>query len=78
MAFSSCTNVWHFQSFNLKPANAKKPNVKGVPPTNLKVAAILDKVNAVRQVFFFFKIFFILDCLFYYTKELRVYDMAHT
>lgn len=37
------------KSFNLKPANAIKPNFKGVPPANLKVAAILEKANAIRK-----------------------------
>ncbi|KAJ6812500.1 putative SCAR-like protein 1 [Iris pallida] len=38
------------KSFNLKPANAPKVNIKG-PPTNLKLAAILEKANAIRQAF---------------------------
>ncbi|ONK77197.1 uncharacterized protein A4U43_C02F4090 [Asparagus officinalis] len=37
------------KSFNLKPVDSKKPNFKGVPQTNLKVAAILEKANAIRQ-----------------------------
>ncbi|CAA6654675.1 unnamed protein product [Spirodela intermedia] len=36
------------KSFNLKPAAVAKPSMKG-PPTNLKVAAILEKANAIRQ-----------------------------
>ncbi|XP_078436147.1 SCAR homolog 2 [Wolffia australiana] len=36
------------KSFNLKPAPAAKPIMKA-PPTNLKVAAILEKANAIRQ-----------------------------
>ncbi|KAJ6831096.1 putative SCAR-like protein 1 [Iris pallida] len=38
------------KSFNLKPVNAPKVNIKG-PPTNLKLAAILEKANAIRQAF---------------------------
>ncbi|XP_026663201.2 SCAR-like protein 1 isoform X2 [Phoenix dactylifera] len=38
------------KSFNLKPAAVTKPNIKG-PPTNLKVAAIIEKANAIRQAF---------------------------
>ena len=37
------------QSFKLKPASVTRPNVQG-PRTNLKVAAILEKANAIRQV----------------------------
>lgn len=37
------------QSFNLKPATATRPSIQG-PKTNLKVAAILEKANAIRQV----------------------------
>ncbi|XP_028764435.1 protein SCAR2-like isoform X1 [Neltuma alba] len=36
------------KSFNLKPAVATRPNVQG-PKTNLKVAAILERANAIRQ-----------------------------
>lgn len=36
------------KSFNLKPAVATRPSVQG-PKTNLKVAAILEKANAIRQ-----------------------------
>ncbi|KAI3447836.1 hypothetical protein Pfo_004501 [Paulownia fortunei] len=36
------------KSFNLKPAVASRPSVQG-PKTNLKVAAILEKANAIRQ-----------------------------
>lgn len=37
------------KAFNLRPANSLKPNIRGVPQTNLKVAAILEKANAIRQ-----------------------------
>ncbi|KZV33115.1 hypothetical protein F511_03381 [Dorcoceras hygrometricum] len=36
------------KSFNLKPALATKPSVRG-PKTNLKVVAILEKANSIRQ-----------------------------
>ncbi|KAF8402544.1 hypothetical protein HHK36_010629 [Tetracentron sinense] len=36
------------KSFNLKPAVVARPNIHG-PQTNLKVAAILEKANAIRQ-----------------------------
>ncbi|KAK6118224.1 hypothetical protein DH2020_048010 [Rehmannia glutinosa] len=36
------------KSFNLKPAMASRPSIRG-PNTNLKVAAILQKANAIRQ-----------------------------
>ncbi|KAF6174080.1 hypothetical protein GIB67_020262 [Kingdonia uniflora] len=36
------------KSFNLKPAALKRPNIQG-PKTNFKVAAILEKANAIRQ-----------------------------
>ncbi|KAF7845252.1 Protein SCAR2 [Senna tora] len=36
------------KSFNLKPAVAARPSIQG-PKTNLKVAAILEKANAIRQ-----------------------------
>ncbi|KAF5750764.1 protein SCAR2 [Tripterygium wilfordii] len=36
------------KSFNLKPAVVTRPNIQG-PKTNLKVAAILEKANAIRQ-----------------------------
>ncbi|KAI3473109.1 hypothetical protein Pfo_030401 [Paulownia fortunei] len=36
------------KSFNLKPAMALRPSIRG-PNTNLKVAAILEKANAIRQ-----------------------------
>ncbi|KAF3448019.1 hypothetical protein FNV43_RR08727 [Rhamnella rubrinervis] len=36
------------KSFNLKPAAATRPSIQG-PKTNLKVAAILEKANAIRQ-----------------------------
>ncbi|KAK6943410.1 hypothetical protein RJ641_024512 [Dillenia turbinata] len=36
------------KSFNLKPAVTTRPNIRG-PKTNLKVAAILEKANAIRQ-----------------------------
>ncbi|KAM0950514.1 putative WH2 domain, SCAR/WAVE family protein [Dioscorea sansibarensis] len=38
------------KSFILKPTVVTKPSVKG-PPTNIKVAAILEKANAIRQAF---------------------------
>ncbi|KAF0902246.1 hypothetical protein E2562_014482 [Oryza meyeriana var. granulata] len=37
------------KSFNLKPVLAKRPNVMGVPRTNLQVVAILERANAIRQ-----------------------------
>ncbi|KAM7526555.1 hypothetical protein LguiA_016457 [Lonicera macranthoides] len=37
------------KSFNLKPAVASRPSIQG-PKTNLRVAAILEKANAIRQV----------------------------
>ncbi|KDP22809.1 hypothetical protein JCGZ_00396 [Jatropha curcas] len=39
------------KSFNLKPAAATRPSIQGIqgPKTNLKVAAILEKANAIRQ-----------------------------
>ncbi|KAG6745355.1 hypothetical protein POTOM_052017 [Populus tomentosa] len=39
------------KSFNLKPATVTRPSMQGVqgPKTNLKVAAILEKANAIRQ-----------------------------
>ncbi|XP_073289203.1 protein SCAR2-like [Primulina huaijiensis] len=36
------------KSFNLKPALASRPSIRA-PKTNLKVAAILQKANAIRQ-----------------------------
>ncbi|KAL5740280.1 hypothetical protein ACOSQ2_029460 [Xanthoceras sorbifolium] len=36
------------KSFNLKPAVVTRPSIQG-PKTNLKVAAILQKANAIRQ-----------------------------
>lgn len=36
------------KSFNLKPAVVTRPSIQG-PKTNLKVAAILEKANAIRQ-----------------------------
>ncbi|GFP83201.1 protein scar2 [Phtheirospermum japonicum] len=36
------------KSFNLRPALASRPSVRG-PSTNLKVAAIVEKANAIRQ-----------------------------
>ncbi|XVF08360.1 hypothetical protein REPUB_Repub06bG0219800 [Reevesia pubescens] len=36
------------KSFNLKPAVVSRPSVQG-PKTNLRVAAILEKANAIRQ-----------------------------
>ncbi|XAR68748.1 hypothetical protein NMG60_11000106 [Bertholletia excelsa] len=38
------------KSFNLKPALASRPSIQG-PKTNLKVTAILEKANAIRQAF---------------------------
>lgn len=38
------------KSFNLKPAVATRPTIQG-PRTNLRVAAILEKANAIRQAF---------------------------
>ncbi|KAL8224734.1 hypothetical protein R6Q57_017291 [Mikania cordata] len=38
------------KSFNLKPAVASRPIIQG-PTTNLRVAAILEKANAIRQAF---------------------------
>ncbi|XP_057970481.1 protein SCAR2 isoform X2 [Malania oleifera] len=40
------------RSFNLRPASATRPIIQGIqgPKTNLKVAAILEKANAIRQV----------------------------
>ncbi|XP_044981830.1 protein SCAR2-like [Hordeum vulgare subsp. vulgare] len=37
------------KTFNLKPVVAKRPNVMGGPRTNLQVAAILERANAIRQ-----------------------------
>ncbi|KAK7294786.1 hypothetical protein RJT34_17682 [Clitoria ternatea] len=36
------------KSFNLRPALVKRPSIQG-PKTNLRVAAILEKANAIRQ-----------------------------
>ncbi|XP_027334638.1 protein SCAR2-like isoform X2 [Abrus precatorius] len=36
------------KSFNLKPAGSTRPSIQG-PRTNLKLAAILEKANAIRQ-----------------------------
>lgn len=38
------------KSFNLKPAVQTRPSIQG-PKTNLRVAAILEKANAIRQAF---------------------------
>ncbi|CAI8612885.1 unnamed protein product [Vicia faba] len=38
------------KSFNLRPAVVTRPNVQG-PKTNLRVAAILEKANSIRQAF---------------------------
>ncbi|KAJ9548918.1 hypothetical protein OSB04_021461 [Centaurea solstitialis] len=38
------------KSFNLKPAVHTRPSIQG-PKTNLRVAAILEKANAIRQAF---------------------------
>ncbi|RDX61927.1 Protein SCAR2, partial [Mucuna pruriens] len=37
------------KSFNLKPAVTTRPSIQG-PKTNLKLAAILEKANAIRQI----------------------------
>ncbi|XP_072996293.1 uncharacterized protein [Typha latifolia] len=37
------------KSFNLKPVLVRRPNVMGRPSTNLKVVAILERANAIRQ-----------------------------
>ncbi|WCJ27960.1 hypothetical protein M5689_009673 [Euphorbia peplus] len=39
------------KSFNLKPTAVTRPSIQGIqgPKTNLKVAAILEKANAIRQ-----------------------------
>ncbi|XP_020107835.1 protein SCAR2-like isoform X1 [Ananas comosus] len=37
------------KSFNLKPVLAKRPMIMGRPSTNLKVVAILERANAIRQ-----------------------------
>ncbi|XP_042045814.1 protein SCAR4-like [Salvia splendens] len=40
------------KSFNLKPAMASRPSIRTrAPDTNLKVVAILEKANAIRQAF---------------------------
>ncbi|KAL1545437.1 SCAR-like protein 1 [Salvia divinorum] len=40
------------KSFNLKPAMASRPSIRTqAPNTNLKVVAILEKANAIRQAF---------------------------
>jgi hypothetical protein len=44
------TVILYLQSINLKPVVAKRPNVMGGPRTNLQVAAILERANAIRQV----------------------------
>jgi hypothetical protein len=41
--------LWFSQSFNLKPAVATRPRIQG-PKTNMKLAAILEKANSIRQV----------------------------
>ncbi|XP_004148624.1 protein SCAR2 [Cucumis sativus] len=38
------------KSFSLKPAAVTRPSIQG-PKTNLRVAAILEKANAIRQAF---------------------------
>ncbi|KAL3654805.1 hypothetical protein CASFOL_000591 [Castilleja foliolosa] len=38
------------KSFNLRPALTPRPSIRG-PSTNLKVAAIVEKANAIRQAF---------------------------
>ncbi|KAJ9545091.1 hypothetical protein OSB04_024798 [Centaurea solstitialis] len=42
--------LWLYQSVNLKPAVQTRPSIQG-PTTNLRVAAILEKANAIRQAF---------------------------
>ncbi|XP_010529117.1 PREDICTED: protein SCAR2-like [Tarenaya hassleriana] len=37
------------KSINLKPAGMARPNIQAGPKTNLKVAAILEKANTIRQ-----------------------------
>ncbi|KAJ8898981.1 hypothetical protein K2173_008483 [Erythroxylum novogranatense] len=39
------------KSFNLKPATLARPSIQGIPgpKTNLRVAAILEKANSIRQ-----------------------------
>ncbi|VAI06585.1 unnamed protein product [Triticum turgidum subsp. durum] len=37
------------KTFNLKPVVTKRPNVMGGPRTNLQVAAILERANAIHQ-----------------------------
>ncbi|XP_050227129.1 protein SCAR2-like isoform X2 [Mercurialis annua] len=41
------------KSFSLKPATVTRPSMQGIhgPKTNLKVAAILEKANQIRQAF---------------------------
>ncbi|KAK1412445.1 hypothetical protein QVD17_33706 [Tagetes erecta] len=39
------------KSFNLKPAAPSRPIIQHGPTTNLRVAAILEKANAIRQAF---------------------------
>lgn len=38
------------QSVSLKPAVATRPSIQTGPKTNLRVAAILEKANTIRQV----------------------------
>lgn len=52
------------QSLNLKPTKScVKPNLKG-PPTNLKIAAILERANAIRQVDPFIKCRILIEVMF--------------
>ncbi|XP_010558398.1 PREDICTED: protein SCAR4 isoform X2 [Tarenaya hassleriana] len=46
----SLLEIIRSKSFNLRPANAMlRPNVQGVPVTNLRIAAILEKADSLRQ-----------------------------
>ncbi|GER55751.1 SCAR homolog 2 [Striga asiatica] len=38
------------KSFNLRPASTSRPSIRG-PSTNLRVAAIVEKANSIRQAF---------------------------
>jgi len=54
--FEKKKTFWLSQSFNLKPAVTTRPSIQG-PKTNLKLAAILEKANAIRQVSLFICLF---------------------
>lgn len=43
-------HIFFCQSFNLRPAAVQRPPRIQGPKTNLRVAAILEKANAIRQV----------------------------